>query len=60
MDFVVGQVDSVVWLDSTDTLTGRRYPEYYCYQDQPVDRPHQFGASLPRRVALKRYGLLGR
>ncbi|MBT9099986.1 hypothetical protein KFZ76_19995 [Methylovulum psychrotolerans] len=88
VDFVVAQVDSVVWLDSTDTLvsgsvpeveggrlrwqglvppdgvaytlTGRRYPEYYCYQDQPVDRPHQFGASLPRRVALKRYGLLGR
>ena len=42
------------------TLTGRRYPEYYCYQEQPLDRPHQFGEPLPRRVVLKRFDVLGR
>ena len=42
------------------TLSGRRHPEYFCYQDQPLDRPHQFGEPLPRRIVLKRFDTFGR
>jgi hypothetical protein len=41
------------------TITGRRAPEYYCYQDLPLDRPHEFGEPLPRRVVLRRFDLMG-
>lgn len=36
-------------------LTGRRIPEYFCYQDMPLDRPHHAGPLLPRRVQLRRF-----
>jgi len=40
-------------------LSGRRALDYYCYQDLPLDRPHQFGEKLPRRVVLRRFDLFG-
>lgn len=43
----------------TFALTGRRQPEYFCYQDLPLDRPHHAGATLPRRVQLRRFELWG-
>ena len=59
-------VDGVlVWHGTTPpaktsyTVTGRRLPEYYCYQDLPLDRPHEFGEALPRRVVLRRFELWG-
>ncbi len=45
---------------STVSLTGRRYPEFFVYLDIPLDRPHQSGADLPRRVLLRRFDLFGR
>ncbi len=70
-DFITGTIPEIsgnllVWSGTTPpegqqfTLTGRRYPEYYCYQEQPLDRPHQFGEPLPRRVVLKRFDVAGR
>jgi hypothetical protein len=44
----------------TFSLTGRRAPEYFCYQELPTDRPMHFGEKLPRRVALRRFDLFGR
>lgn len=44
---------------TTFALTGRRIPEYFCYQDLPLDRPHHAGAALPRRVQLRRFDLFG-
>ena len=34
-------------------------PEYYCFQEIPIDRPEHSGAALPRRVALRRFDLFG-
>lgn len=45
---------------STVSLTGRRYPEFFVYMDIPMDRPHQSGSALPRRVVLRRFDLFGR
>lgn len=42
------------------SITGRRRPEYFVYQDLPFDRPHHKGAPLPRRVVLRRFDLYGR
>lgn len=42
------------------SLTGRRRPEFFVYQDLPFDRPHHFGRRLPRRVVLRRFDLYGR
>lgn len=39
-------------------LTGTRRPEFYCYLNLPLDRPHQGGDPLPRRVVLRRFDLL--
>lgn len=44
----------------TYSITGRRTPEYFCYQELPADRPMQFGEPLPRRVTLRRFDLFGR
>lgn len=44
----------------TYSISGRRYPAYYCYMDLPLDRPYHFGADLPRRVVLRRFDLFGR
>lgn len=44
----------------TFSLTGRRTPEYFVYQELPTDRPLHFGAKLPRRVTLRRFDLFGR
>lgn len=44
----------------TFSITGRRTPEYFCYQELPTDRPLHFGEKLPRRVALRRFDLFGR
>jgi len=44
----------------TYSVSGRRFPEYYCYLAVPVDRAHQFGEKLPRRIVLRRFDLFGR
>lgn len=44
----------------TYSVTGRRTPEYFCYQELPADRPMHFGEPLPRRVTLRRFDLFGR
>lgn len=40
-------------------VTGRRHPEYFCWQTLPLDRPHHHGEALPRRVILRRFDLFG-
>lgn len=42
------------------SLTGRRVPEYFVYQDLPMDRPHHAGMRLPRKVVIRRFDLYGR
>ena len=42
------------------SVTGRRVPEYFCYQELPADRPMHFGEPLPRRVTMRRFDLFGR
>jgi len=41
-------------------ITGRQRPEYFTYTDFPRDRAHHSGATLPRRVVLRRFDLYGR
>lgn len=43
----------------TYAVTGRRFPEYFCWLTRPLDRPHHHGAALPRRVLLRRFDLFG-
>ena len=63
---VVNEDGSLTWADgappagATFSLTGRRTPEYFVYQELPTDRPLHFGEPLPRRVALRRFDLFGR
>lgn len=40
---------------ATFSVTGRRRTEYFCMPDTPFDRPHHAGATLPRRVVLRRF-----
>lgn len=47
-------------MSATFSITGRRRPEYFVYQDQPMDRPHHAGLTLPRKVVLRRWDLYGR
>jgi hypothetical protein len=42
------------------SITGRRNPEYFVYQELPLDRAHQYGDRLPRRVVLRRFDIFGR
>ncbi|MGR9108258.1 MAG: hypothetical protein ACU843_15160 [Gammaproteobacteria bacterium] len=57
---------SLTWVGSTPpqnttySVTGRRFPAYFCYMDLPLDRPYHFGKQLPRRVVLRRFDLFGR
>lgn len=52
--------DSVPLPDGvTFSITGRRKAEYFCYPETPFDRPHHSGATLPRRVVLRRFDLYG-
>lgn len=44
----------------TYSVTGRRTPEYFCYQELPADRPMHHGEPLPRRIVLRRFDLFGR
>ena len=63
---VVNEDGSLTWADgappagATFSLTGRRTPEYFVYQELPTDRPLHFGEPLPRRVTLRRFDLFGR
>ncbi|HDR9163614.1 TPA: hypothetical protein QDB28_004018 [Burkholderia vietnamiensis] len=45
---------------ATYSLSGRRRQEFFCFNDQPWDRPHFGGAQLPRNVVLRRFDLFGR
>lgn len=47
-------------MNVTYSITGRRTPEYFVYQELPADRPIHFGEPLPRRVQLRRFDLFGR
>lgn len=63
---IVNEDGSLTWADGappagvTFSLTGRRTPEYFVYQELPTDRPLHYGEKLPRRVALRRFDLFGR
>lgn len=41
-------------------LTGRKRPEFYVFQEMPIDRSHFGGLALPRRLAARRFDLFGR
>ncbi len=43
----------------TFSVSGRRRQEYFCYPEMPFDRPHHAGATLPRKVVLRRFDLYG-
>lgn len=45
---------------SAYSVTGTKYSEYFVFQDFPSDRNHHFGATLPKRVQLRRFDLFGR
>lgn len=47
-------------MGTTYSLTGRQQQEYFVYQEMPFDRPMHFGSTLPRKVILRRFDLLGR
>lgn len=40
------------------SVSGRRYPEYYCYLALPWDRPNARGQPLPRKILVRRLDLL--
>lgn len=44
---------------ATYSMTGRRYPDYFCYDELPLDRAHFHGDPLPRRVVVRRFELYG-
>jgi hypothetical protein len=41
------------------SVTGRRNPAYWVFQEFPQDRAHSAGLALPRRVVLRKYSLAG-
>lgn len=41
------------------SVSGTRRPEFYCYLNLPISRPHQRGDALPKRVVMRRIDLLG-
>ena len=71
LDFVYGDIPTIKsdgtlqWgainppAKTTYSLTGRRRPEYFCYNENPLDRPHHQGADLPRVVSVRRFDLFG-
>jgi hypothetical protein len=42
------------------SVSGKKYSEYFVFQEFPADRGHHFGAKLPLRVQLRRFDLFGR
>jgi len=42
------------------SVTGKKYSEYFVFQEFPTDRGHHFGAKLPLRVQLRRFDLFDR
>jgi hypothetical protein len=42
------------------SITGRRRPVYFLYQDLPSDRAHHAGQPLPRKVVARTFDLFGR
>lgn len=42
------------------TMTGRRYPEYFIYQELPRQRRMHSGARMPVQLVVRRFELLGR
>lgn len=42
------------------SVSGKKYSEFFVFQDFPSDRGHHFGAKLPIRVQLRRFDLFGR
>lgn len=42
------------------SITGRRRPVYFLYQDLPSDRAHHGGQPLPRKVVARQFDLFGR
>lgn len=42
------------------SVTGRRRPVYFLYQDLPSDRAHHAGLPLPRKVVVRQFDLFGR
>lgn len=42
------------------SVTGRWMPDYFVYQDIPIERAHHFGERLPRKVVVRRFDLYGR
>lgn len=62
----IGTDGTLAWTDgappanTTYSITGRRRPEFFCFNEIPADRPLHFGEPLPRRVVLRRFDLFGR
>jgi hypothetical protein len=62
----IGADGTLTWADgapppnTTYSITGRRRPEFFCFNEIPADRPLHFGEPLPRRVVLRRFDLFGR
>lgn len=62
----VGADGELTWTTSapppqaTYSISGRRRPEFFCFNEIPADRPLHFGEPLPRRVVLRRMDLFGR
>lgn len=44
----------------TYSLTGTRFDEYYCLDNLPSDRNEHSGATLPKRVVMRKFDLFGR
>lgn len=42
------------------SVSGKKFSEYFVFQEFPSDRGHHFGAKLPIRVQLRRFDLFGR
>lgn len=42
---------------TTYSMTGRRHPEYFAFDEIPLDRAHHNGEPLPRRVVVRRFDL---
>lgn len=42
---------------TTYSMTGRRKPEYFAYDELPLDRAHHNGEPLPRRIVVRRFDL---
>ena len=41
-------------------IRGRRHPVFFVFKSLPQDRAHHSGATLPRKIAARRFDLFGR